>query len=275
MALEDWLEEVVRGRKDEDETESKVRLVKAECEGLPLTKAGVVEAANRVAAMRRQRGKGPFAVATINRRLSVIKGAAKWAWKIQHWTPENLSPYVILIDKKKEVVRRRHLAHREIEKLIGKGRNFETRAFIALQAYGLMRQGEVMRAKPSHIGLGALTLPDTKGDVPRVVPIIPQLRPFLKALPMKHHKRTLYGWLEEAREAAGLEHHTGHDLRRSGATILLNAGVPLEVVAHILGDSLEVARRHYAHVLNRTAEKAMHKGFRPIKIPSGRSRRAA
>lgn len=263
----------MKGRKDEKETESKVRLVKPLAAGLHLTKPGIVEAADKIREMRSVKGK-PLAVATINRRLSVLKGAAKWAWKNQHWTAENLSPYVVLIDKKREKVRRRHIPPKDIERLIRHGRNFEAKAFMALSAYGLMRQSEIMRTQPKDIGRG-LTLPETKGDVPRVVPIIPQLRPFLKAIPFKHHKRTLYGWFEEARDAAGIEDLTQHDLRRSGATILLNAGVALEIVAHILGDSLDVARRHYAHVLNRTAEKAMRKGFRPIKIPSGRAKKAA
>jgi hypothetical protein len=52
----------------------------------------------------------------------------------------------------------------------------------------------------------------------------------------------------------------------------LNAGVPLEIVAQIMGNSLEVARTHYAQVLNRTAAKAMNKGFKPIKNPSGKRR---
>jgi integrase len=264
----------VKGRKDENETESKVGLIKPVVAGLHLTKHGVIEAANRIAKMARVRGEGPFAAATINRRLSVLKGAAKWAWRKKQWTAENLSPYVILIDKNKETVRRRHIPPKDIERLIRHGRNFQAKAFMALSAYALMRQGEIMRTTSENIGRG-LTLPVTKGDVPRVVPIIPQLRPFLKAIPFKHHKRTLYGWFEEARDKAGITDLTQHDLRRSGATILLNEGIPLEVVAHVLGDSLDVARRHYAHVLNRTAEKAMRKGFRPIKIPSGRARKAA
>lgn len=275
--LEDWFQEVVKGRKDEKPTGSKVGLVKAQCDGLMLTKAGIIEAAERVHQMRRTKGKNPskdpFAAATINRRLSVLKGAAKWAWKVKHWTAENLSPYVILIDKKREVVRTRQIDQHAIERLIAKGRDFEARAFMALGAYGLMRQGEIMRAKPEDIGRG-LRLPDSKTG-PRVVPIIPQLRPFLKAIPLKRHRRTLYAEFEAARDAAGIVNLWHHDLRRSGATILLNAGVSLEIVAHILGDSIEVARKHYAHVLNRTAEKAMRKGFKPIKNPSAKSRTGA
>lgn len=268
-AITGWVQNVVTGRRDERETKSKASLVIAEVQGLALTKAGIVEAANRVRAMGRRRGEGSFAAATINRRLSVLKGTAKWAWKEQHWTTENLSPYVILIDKKKEVVRDRTLDPRTFVRLLKSAPNFEAAAFIALGTFTLMRQSEVMRRTPEDVKRG-ITIKDRKTGQSVVIPIVKQLRPYLKALPMKHHKRTLYGWFEEARDKAGIEDLVYHDLRRTGATILLNEGVPLEVVAAALGDSLDVARKHYAHVLDRTMVKAFNKGFRPIKIPSGR-----
>lgn len=271
-AIEQWFLEVVKGRKDETATKSKVALVKAAVAGLHLTRGGVTQAAERVRKMARKREGPALTAATFNRRLSILKGTAKWAWKVKHWTPENLSPYVILLDKRLERVRRQTITQAQVEKLIRAAPNLETKAFIALGCYGLMRQGEIMRARPEHVGRG-LHLPDTKNGEPRVVPIVGALRPFLKALPLQHHARTLYGWFEQARDAVGIPGLVHHDLRRSGATILLNSGhVSLELVAHILGDSLEVARKHYAHVLNRTAEKAMRKGFRPIKNPSGRNR---
>ena len=266
-AIDGWLEEVVTGRRDEDETASKAGLVKAVCKGLALNKAGVVEAAERVRKMERVRGEGAFSAATLNRRLSVLKATAKWAWKVKHYTHENLSPYVILIDKKKEVVRDRTIDHRTVVRLLKNAPNFETKAFIAFGTYALMRQGEVMKALPEHVGKGIkLTNRKNWGDV--TVPIVSQLRPYVKALPLKHHKRTLYTWFEEARDRAGIENLVYHDLRRSGATILLNEGIPLEIVAAALGDSLDVARKHYAQVLDRTMEKAFRKGFKPIKIPT-------
>lgn len=270
-AIGEWIKEAVAGRSHEKDTKGKAELVQAAVGSLALSRGGIAHAAEKVLAMVGKEGK-VLAAATLNRRLSILKATAKWAWKVKHYTAENLSPYVILIDKKKERVRAVTISQDLIEKLIRKGRNFEARAFIALGAYGLMRTGEIMRSRPKDIGRG-LTLPKTKKGVPRVVPILPALRPFLKAIPFRHHKRTLYGWFEEARDAARIRGDlVHHDLRRSGATILLNAEVPLEIVAHILGDSLDVAQKVYAHVLNRTAERAMRKGFNPIKNPSAKSR---
>lgn len=273
VAIQQWFEEVVVGRKDERETRSKVGIVRAASGwDLALTKAGVTAAAEKIRAMRSADGNTPFAAATTNRRLSVVKATATWAWKVKHWTPENLSPYVILIEKTRERVRDKVISQAKVEELIHAGRNFEARAFIALGAYGLMRRGEIIRAKPEDVTKGGLILPETKKGVPRVVPIIAQLRPFLKALPFRRHPRTLYEWFEEARDAVGIPGLVHHDLRRSGATILLNAEVSLEIVAHILGNSLDVARTVYARVLNKTAARAMRKGFRPIKNPAASSR---
>jgi hypothetical protein len=112
-------------------------------------------------------------------------------------------------------------------------------------------------------------LPDSKNGEPRVVPIIPQLRPYLKAVPFGHHVRTYYTGSRRRATRLKIRDLTYHDLRRSGATILLNANppVPLEIVAHIMGNSLEVARKVYARVLNRTAHRLMTKGFKSHQNP--------
>lgn len=41
-----------------------------------------------------------------------------------------------------------------------------------------------------------------------------------------------------------------HLLRHTAATLMLNAGVDIAVVANILGDSVEITARYYAHVLD-------------------------
>lgn len=247
----------------------KAKLVAGAVKGVYLTRAGMVEATKRILAMQRVKEgtEGKFSTATLNRRLAVLKGTAKWAWKVQHWTLENLSPYVVMLDKKLERVRDRRISESQAVKLITQAPDFETQAYIALGCYALMRSGEIMKARPADILRGGLKLPQTKAGVPRVVPILRGLKPFLKALPLKTHVRTLYERFCETRDKLGLQGLVHHDLRRSGAIILLNRGIPLSVVAHILGDSLDVAEKHYAHVLDRTAAQAVRKGFKPISIP--------
>jgi integrase len=265
FAVKSWFEEVVTDRKDENATKSKVKLVLPCCAGKPLSLPGIEAAAQEVLDLPRIRGEGPLTIATKNRRISVLKATAKWAWKKRRWTAENLSAYLEL-DADGEIARDRVIDKSEIRKLIGKGRDQESRAFMAFGAYALMRSGEIMKLGPDDVKNGAVRAQSKNGPV-RMIKIVPQLKPYVKAIPFTRHVRTLYGEFEAARDAAGLEDLVHHDLRRSGATILLNRGVPLEVVAYILGDSLETTRKVYARVLNRTVRRAMDKGFKPIKNP--------
>lgn len=264
--LEAWRDEVLEKRKkSRNEGLSKARLTLAGLEKLNL-KNRPVDDVQEVAGELVELWEG-LAPATINRRLCALKGACKWAWKLKRWTHFNLSPFVQLLEG--EVPRTRTIPQAVIDALIARAEDPETKAFIALGSYALMRQGEVMRVQPEDVAGGGIRIRDWDDRV-RVVSIEPQLRPHLKSLPLTLHKRTLYERFEAARDALEIEDLVYHDLRRSGGTILLNRGVPLEVVSHIMGHKdLETTRRVYAHILPDTVKRAMRRGFRPIKNPSG------
>lgn len=251
-------------REGDRETRSKAKLVLEGIEKLKLKDAPLQEVQSVAGELIDL--WGGLAPATINRRLSAIKSTCKWAWKVKRWSPTNLSPHVELLPGEK--VRTRVITQQEIDRLISKAPDKQTQAFIALGSYGLMRQGEVMKlTKHSELKI----LAQSKGGPMRALEVVEQLKPHLRALPLTLHVRTLYGRFEAARDASGIEDLIYHDLRRSGATILLNRGVPLEVVSHILGHkSLETTRKIYAHVLTETVRKAMRKGFKPIKNPKGK-----
>lgn len=252
-----------KGIGEKTEAGSKVRLVKLALKELKLESASLFDVQS-VADRLTQHWEG-LAPATVNRRLCVLKATCRWAWKVKRWTPTNLSAHIELLGG--EIARTRALTEPEIAALIKKASDPQTKAFIALGAYALLRQGEVMAL--GKVTDGVIRVQSKRGPV-RAIEAVPQLKPYLRYLPLTLHKRTLYGRFEAARDAAKLTDLVYHDLRRSGATILLNRGVPLEVVAEILGDSLETTRKHYAHVLNETVRRALRKGFKPIRIPSGK-----
>lgn len=52
-------------------------------------------------------------------------------------------------------------------------------------------------------------------------------------------------------------HITPHDLRRSFATLAVQAGVPVVDVAAILGDSVQIVMKHYAHHVPGSAQAAV------------------
>ena len=258
VAVRSWRDEVAMKRtKSRNELLSKVSLTLAALEELSLDKRPIQDV-QAVAGELVEFWEG-LASATINRRLCVLKATCKWAWKKKRWTHFNLSPFVALLGGEQN--RARTVDAKAIANLVKKAKTPEGKAFIAFGAYALMRQGEVMRLAPEDVR-GGVKIRDWDDKV-RVVDIVPQLRPHVKALPLTRHKRTLYAEFEAARDAAGITDLVYHDLRRSGATILLNRGVALEVVSAILGHKdLETTRRIYAHVLASTVKKAMRKGFR-------------
>lgn len=263
-AVESWRDEVAEKRtKSKDEQASKIRMTLAGLEELSLGNHALTDV--QAVAQELEELWADKAASTINGRLNVLKATCKWAWKVKRWTVYNLSPFVAL--QGLGPGRDRTIDEPTIAKLIRKAPTKEGKAFIALGAYALMRQSEVMRLSPEAAKRG-IKIKDWDDRV-RVVDVVPQLRPHLKALPLTRHKRTLYAEFEAARDSLGIEDLVYHDLRRSGGTILLNREVPLEVVSHILGHKdLETTRRIYAHVLTQTVKRAMRKGFRPIKNPS-------
>jgi len=52
-------------------------------------------------------------------------------------------------------------------------------------------------------------------------------------------------------------HITPHDLRRTFATLAVQSGVPLVDVAAILGDSIQILMKHYAHHVPGAAQAAV------------------
>ncbi|SFP15401.1 site-specific integrase [Variovorax sp. 770b2] len=64
-----------------------------------------------------------------------------------------------------------------------------------------------------------------------------------------------YAWLRVL-EAAGIEHATPHDLRRTFGSVLLREGTPLEVVKETLGHrNIQTTERHYAFLDDATVRK--------------------
>jgi integrase len=256
--VKEWSAEVADKRaKSRGEQQSKVRLVQAALEELSLA-GRPAQDVQAVAGELVEHWEG-LAPGTVNRRLCVLKAACKWAWKVKRWMPHNLSPFVALLGG--ETPRDRVIDAKAITRLLRAMATPEGRAFVALGAYGLMRQGEVMRLDKAAIARGGIRILDWDARI-RTVHVVAQLKPHLKAIPLTRHKRTLYAEFEDACTALKLENFVYHDLRRSGATILLNRGVPLEVVSAILGHKdLETTRKIYAHVLPATVRRAMDKGF--------------
>jgi integrase len=179
VAVEGWRDEVAAKRKKSaKEQASKVNLTLDGLEDLSLGDRPLSDV--QAVAQELEELWSDKAASTINSRLNVLKATCRWAWKVKRWTAFNLSPFVAL--QGLGPGRSRTIDEPTIARLVRKAETAEGKAFIALGAYALMRQSEVMRLTPENAKRG-IKIKDWDDRV-RVVDIVPQLRPHLKALPL-------------------------------------------------------------------------------------------
>lgn len=202
-----------------------------------------------------------LAPGTINRRLSVLKAAAKHA-KRKRWAARNYSSELELLPEPGYV--RREVGPEMAQRLIQEASTPRAKALIAGAAFTGMRLSEVLRFNPERdIEGGAIRVRDMKGGGDRLVPILPQLKPHLSQFPMTSNWRNVYRGFEQARKRAGLTLRY-HDLRHMAATAMVNAGIDLRTVADIMGHkSLQTTRRYTHPSLERKREalRAIPSGF--------------
>lgn len=180
---------------------------------------------------------------TLNRRISVLKATAKWAFR-KKWTTRNLSAEIELLPEPRYTRREVHpdMAFR----LIQAASTPRAKALIAMSAFTGMRLSEVLRFDPAKDIEGDAIRVYGKGGYERLVPIVPALKPHLTQFPIKSGWRNVYRGFERARKRAGLAIRY-HDLRHMVATAMVNAGKNLRVVQEILGHQSMQTTRKYTH----------------------------
>lgn len=194
-----------------------------------------------------QRLAGHYRPATINKSLGTLKKALRMAYE-RGATPQNYGDQFKLLPENN--IRTTTLTLNEVQTLADCA-SPNVRAAIWIAVYTGCRRGEICAIRPADLGEEAITLRSgmTKTEKHRTIPIIPPLRPWLDWLPLKITARGIEGGFRNAREAAGMPHITFHDLRRSCATLMLAAGVPLHVISKLLGhSSVGVTSARYAHL---------------------------
>lgn len=89
--------------------------------------------------------------------------------------------------------------------------------------------------------------------VPLLQPALDILEKYKKKLPIISNVK-YNAYLKEVAAAAGIDKHlTTHWARHTGATLLLNAGVPIEVVSKVCGHSnTQITQKIYAKMLSKT-----------------------
>lgn len=124
------------------------------------------------------------------------------------------------------------------------------------------RIGEILNSRWEHVDLekGIMTLPTTKAGERQFVYLNEQAEQVLRELPrLENNPFVIAGsvpgkalnfyrpaWLRVLKRA-GLDYFPPHGLRHNYASTLVAAGVPLEIVGHLLGHKNSTTTRKYAH----------------------------
>lgn len=188
--------------------------------------------------------------ATVNRSLGALKKALAMAWE-QNKTTSDYSSLVKRIPENN--ARTTSLTMAQVQELADCASE-AVRAAIWISLFTGMRRGEILALEAEDIGRTEITIRagNTKTLKTRTVPIIAPVRPWLKFVPLGINFEGLKTGFRRAREAAGMEHVTFHDLRRSCGTLLIQRGVELHVVSKLLGhSSTTVTERVYAHLADK------------------------
>ena len=157
--------------------------------------------------------------------------------------------------------------HRVLERQDGRGGR-EQADIIRLLLLTGCRRSEIVRLRWSEVGGDALMLVDSKTG-PRKVPLNSQARRILERQPRKGSPfvfpsprdpsrprgREIGLWYRVRRDA-GLDDCRLHDLRHTFTSHAVLRGVPLPVVARLLGHSSPQMTLRYAHLADRDIENA-------------------
>jgi integrase len=208
-----------------------------------------------------------LAPGTINRRLSVLKGAAKMAFR-RKWTKTNLSAEIELLPEPRYL--RREVSPEMAQILIRNASTARAKALIAAAAYTGMRLSEVLRIDPADIQDGAFKVLGKNGEV-RFVPVPEELKPHLKQFPIKAGWRNVYRGFERARKKAGLTLRF-HDLRHMAGTAMANADVNQRLIADIMGHKSTQTTHRYTHPSIEAKRRAL--GAITAGLQQGKAKRA-
>ncbi len=198
-----------------------------------------------------------LSAATINRRLDVLRAAARWAWK-QGMIADNLAGRVPRL--REENARQVYLTKDQVKALANGSPNSTCKAAVIIAAYSGLRASEILRLTPEDITTAGVRVGKSKTGKPRLVPIAGPLRSSLSALPLDCSYRLLIKWFHAARKRAGMPHVHFHDLRHSFSAMFLQANNGnLFLLSKILGHTTIQTTMRYSHLITGEAEKAMRK----------------
>jgi len=258
QAVERWLDGEAKALKSYRNLLDKVRAILPQIQGRKLT--DVAEAAEAVI----QAGAG-LKVATINRRLAILRRVARLAHRKWKWLEHDEAGRIQLLPG--EEPRYVQATEEQAVKLLSaaKGR---ARAAILWAASTGLRKSELRRVEPHHFQANGLAvLKKTKTGKPRVVPLQAGLRP--QDFPYGLTASEVEKDYRKARERAGMPWLQFRDLRRTFGSWIVQRTRSLKAAQDLLGHTtIAITAAHYAHLL----EGDLRKAVRTLPIFAGLAR---
>lgn len=201
--------------------------------------------------------RGHYQPGTINKSIGTIKTALTLAYQAR-MTTENYSNRIKRLQENNQ--RNQYLTIEQVGKLASAASD-QVAAAIWIALLTGCRRGEILKMQQADILPDSIRIHagNTKTLKTRTVPIVQALRPWLKYIPLQINFEGLKTGFRRARETVGMKHIHYHDLRHSTASLLINMGVPLEVIRDILGHSTVKTTERYSHLLIDRQREALEK----------------
>jgi integrase len=209
---------------------------------------------------------------TVNRELNVLKAMLA---KAVEWKLLDMNPARDVKRFKVNDARTRYLERAELAALLATARGDVAAAWlvpaILLAVHTGLRQGELLRLRWADLSptLDLATVPHTKNDDPKHVPLnvaaraalamLPRYGPTVLAWPWGDplSDTTLYSAFVRVCRGAGITDFRWHDLRHTCASHLAMEGIDLHTVGTVLGHRDPKSTRRYAHLSRAHTAAAM------------------
>lgn len=241
---------------------------------MPFLRGRTLEQARDVAdeAVKAWTTKG-LAVATINRRLAVLRRVLNLAHTRWDWLQSDIARKIPLLPGERQ--RQVWLDRAESLRLRRACPPNHIRAAITLLLTTGMRVGELLGVGPDNVRDGAIMLDArTKTGRPRIVPIIPPGERYLHHLPLPISYDGLRSAFDKAKRRAGLPDTRMHDLRHTVGSLLAESGASLRDIQVWLGHTNPATTTRYTHIERARLEavKAMVVGNRSRKLRTSKTK---
>jgi integrase len=265
-AIEKYLDEEVPKLKSKKGVENHLKQLFPWIDGKSLTQIG------EVAAAYAKDNRDKLAPATIRQRIAWLRrvfNIARDEWK---WTNESIKIRGPSVNNKRTVV----MPREHLELICQHCWYQETRDAMLVAMLTGMREGEVWKignVYPIHQSHIEIPAGEQKNGQADFIPIFDEMRDALSRFPLQIHPRTVLRDLQETAAAQKLPHYVFHDIRRTTASAILEAGHSLEMVGQVLRHQSYQTTKGYAYLKTDSKKAAIAAAFQvgefaPKKRPS-------